>query len=109
MDRSELVAELCRLGLNEAEYVVPGFHDLPGSAEEYYYLRPAGDGWVVGVHERGEDHPNATFASEHDACVHLFGLLSGRAGRAARPMSVEDVQDGGEESRRLAWEQFRRS
>ena len=109
MDRGELVAQLSGLGLDDAEYLVPGFHDLPGSPEEYYYLRPAGDGWEVGVHERGADHPHATFATEHDACLHLHGLLAGRLGRGAESISIEELQARGEESRRIAREQLRRS
>ncbi|CAM02237.1 hypothetical protein SACE_2959 [Saccharopolyspora erythraea NRRL 2338] len=111
VNRSELVARLRRLGLDGAEYVVPGYHDLPGSPEEYYYLRPGGGGWEVGVHERGRDRPSATFATEDEACGYLHGLLADRAGRAEQthPMSADELRVRSEEAQRTAWRQYRQS
>ncbi|MEU7243011.1 hypothetical protein ACI2L4_35905 [Streptomyces sparsogenes] len=110
MDRRELVRALRADRVPDALYDIPGVHDIPVQPDAYYFLRPARDGWEVGLRERSRDRDTSWFGTEDAACRELRAKLTALppppGGGRER---VEDVLAHGEEIRRSAWRDFERA
>lgn len=110
MDSYELVESLRRAGVPEALYDLPGVHPVPVQLDAYFFLRPEGDAWVVGLREHSQDEVLSRFATEAEACRALYDRL--RA--APRPVPDTDgriaaVIARADETQRQAWAEFARA
>lgn len=70
MNRRELVEMARQAGIREDVFSLAG-----GLAPETYVLEVAEGGWNVYYSERGDRTGNIFFATEDEACSHLFDLL----------------------------------
>jgi hypothetical protein len=110
MNRNELVESLRRDGVPDALYDLPGVHTVPIQLDAYFFLRPVGDAWVVGLRERSQDEVLSRFATEAEACRDLHDRL--RA--APRPVPDTDgkiaaVVARGDGIQRQAWAEVARA
>ncbi|NJQ02358.1 hypothetical protein [Streptomyces zingiberis] len=76
MDRRELVRTLREERVPDAFYDIPGVHDIPFQSDAYFFLRPAPEGWAVGLRQRSEDQDVRLFPAEDAACRDLLGRLT---------------------------------
>ncbi|WP_019709434.1 hypothetical protein [Streptomyces xinghaiensis] len=76
MDRRELVRVLREERVPDAFYDIPGVRDIPSPSDAYFFLRPAPDGWAVGLRQRSGDQDVRAFSSEDEACRELLGRLT---------------------------------
>lgn len=112
MDEQGLRAALERAGVPAADYILNTRSGPPRRhSGDHLYLDPQGAGWVVGSHERGQDHPLRRFASQPAALRFLYSRLTPRGpgpqpGVAQRMARISADQD---EIQRDAWERFERA
>ncbi|WP_199442325.1 hypothetical protein [Umezawaea beigongshangensis] len=82
MDRRSVVGALRAAGVADRLYVVEGVHEQVPVPPDFYFLRPGGPGWEVGVYERGRYEVIDRLADEGDACASFYRHLVRRpAGR----------------------------
>ncbi|MFI9649129.1 hypothetical protein ACIHAA_22855 [Streptomyces sp. NPDC052040] len=107
MNRTELADRLRSAGVPDPLYEITGVHAVPLQPDAYYFLRPEGARWAVGLRERSRDTDVRHFATEAEACAHLHHLLTRvppPSSEAAEPL--ERLLADPEEIQRQAWEDF---
>jgi hypothetical protein len=75
MDRRSVVGALRAAGVADQLYVIEGVHEQAPVPPDFYFLRPSGANWEVGVYERGQYEVTDRFADEDDACARLYRHL----------------------------------
>jgi hypothetical protein len=112
LDERGLRAALDQAGVPEADYVINTRHAPPlRRSGDHYYLDPQGQGWLVGVHERGQDRPLRRFTDQAAAFRFLYDRLTPRGPGpqpgAARRLSQISADQA--EIQRAAWAAFERA
>jgi hypothetical protein len=78
MDRRQLAAALLAAGLPPDSFQIADAHTSDPLPTDFWFLRPAADGWEVGVFERGDYDVRLRFATETAAASWLYRTLTGK-------------------------------